>query len=156
MHQKPLLSIAIPTYNRAGFLENLFHNIMPQAKALEGMIEICISNNASSDNTSAMVMSFKDKYPDLIKYNENEKNLGYDRNILKAIELAVGEFIWTFGDDDLVREGGLNEVIKLIKKSSIEKTGLIFVRRQEYFIDKKTGEKIICCNTFQRTSRMSG
>lgn len=150
MQQKPLLSIAIPTYNRAGFLENLLHNIVPQAKALEGMIEICISNNASSDNTREMVMSFKDKYPDLIKYNDNEKNLGYDRNMLKAIELAVGEFIWTFGDDDLVREGGLNEVIKLIKESSIEKTGLIFVRREEYFVDKKTGEKIICCNTVDK------
>ena len=150
MPKKPLLSIAIPTYNRAGFLKNLLRQVVPQAKALGGLVEICISNNASSDTTREIIMSFKDAYPDLITYHENEKNLGYDRNILKAIELAVGEFIWTFGDDDLVKYGGLDEIIKLIKKSSIEKTGLIFVRREEYFIDKKNGEKIICCNTVDK------
>ncbi len=150
MAEKILLSIAIPTWNRAVSLESLLNNIFHQIKETKASVEVCISNNGSTDNTREVVMNFKDKYPYLIKYNENEKNLGFDINLLKAIEIASGQFIWTFGDDDLIIRGGLCEVIKLIKRVPAEKTGLIFIRREEYFINKKTGEKVVCCNTVDK------
>ena len=150
MNNKPLISIAIPTYNRAANLKNLLNCIALQVKKLGGLVEICISNNNSSDNTGEIVKSFQEKYPDLIKYNENKENLGPDRNILKVMEMSSGDFIWTFGDDDTIVENGINKVIEFLKKSPKENTGLIVVRREAYFIDKKTGKKIIYHNTLDK------
>jgi len=150
MNNKILLSIAIPTYNRAVSLEGLLNCIVPQAEKIKGGVEICISNNGSTDNTGEIVKSFQKKYPDLIKYNENKENLGFDRNFLKAIEMSEGSFIWTFGDDDNILENGTGEVIKFLKTISEENTGLIVVKREAYFFDSQTGKKIIYHNTLDK------
>ncbi len=150
MENNILLSIAIPTYNRAVCLEKLLNNILPQAKKIEEKIEICISNNGSTDNTREVVMKFAKEYPGLINYHENEKNLGIDKNVLLVIEMAVGQFMWTFGDDDTIIEGGLSEVVELIKKNSNEKTGLILIREEQFFIDHKTKERVVCLNTVDK------
>ncbi|MEK7658914.1 MAG: glycosyltransferase family 2 protein [Patescibacteria group bacterium] len=150
MENDILLSIAIPTWNRASCLNKLLDNIMPQAKALAGEVEICVSNNASSDNTREIVRVFIEKYPDLIKYNENKENIGADKNILLLIEMSQGDFVWLFGDDDLMANGGLNEVVNFIKKKGKEKTGLIILGIESYLTDKLTGEKIIFRNSVNK------
>lgn len=150
MKNKPLLSIAILTYNRAACLENLLNHIVPQAAKFRGEVEICISNNDSSDNTQEVVMSFKEKYPDLINYNKNEKNIGFDKNILKIIEISNGDFILTFGDDDSIADNGVEEVIEVVRKSNKENTGLITTRVESYFIDKQTGQRVVCGTTFDK------
>ena len=97
MAQK-LLSICIPTYNRESRLEKTIDNIISQALEFRDKVEICISDNASTDGTKKVITKFKEKYPDLVKYNVNEENLGYDRNLLKVVLMAKGRFAWTFGD----------------------------------------------------------
>lgn len=146
MENKILLNIAIPTCNRARFLENLLNNILPQVEKTEGEVQVCISDNGSTDNTQQVVMKFKERYPGLINYNKNPKNLGCDRNALKAIEMSQGDFVWLFGDDDLMADGGLGEVINFIKKNRREEIGLVFARTESYFIDKKTGKKVVLAN----------
>lgn len=141
MTQK-LLSICIPTYNRAGCLKRLLENIVPQILALEEYVEICISNNHSSDDTKDIVMIFREKYPDLIIYNENEKNIGFDRNLLKVISMAQGEFIWTFSDDDMIVEDGLKEIIEFIKKNEYQNVGGMAVKDSSYVFDLRTSKKI--------------
>lgn len=150
MNNKPLLSIAIPTYNRADCLENLLNCIMPQAVKLKGEVEICISDNNSADKTAEVATSFKAKFPGLIKYNRNKENLGFDKNILKIIEMSDGDFIWTFGDDDSIADNGLEEVIKVVKKSNKENMGLITTRVESYFIDKQTGQRIVIGSTLDK------
>ena len=103
MDNKIFLSIAILTYNRASSLENLLNNILPQAKISKEGVQVCISNNGSEDNTREVVAGFQKKYPDLIKYNENKENLGFDANMVKALEMSDGNFGWTFGDSSLYR-----------------------------------------------------
>lgn len=142
MTSKVLLTVAIPTYNRAALLENLLNNITFQLPGLQNKVQILISNNASSDNTREVAMRFKKKYPDLIKYNENETNLGYDRNILKLIFLSEGKFIWTFSDDDLMAEDGLKRVVNFITGLENKNIGGIVVKDVSYRIEKETGEKI--------------
>jgi len=150
MENDILLSIAIPTYNRADCLKNLLTNILPQAEKIEEGVQICISNNGSTDNTREVVMGFVEKYPGLIKYHENETNLGIDRNLLAIFKMADGQFNWTFGDDDIIVEGGIQEVVDLIKKHANEKTGLMFVREQQFFIDRQTKERVVCYDTVDK------
>lgn len=150
MNNKILLSIAVPTYNRASSLENFLNIVLPQARELKERVEICISDNNSTDNTREVVVKFREKYPDLIKYNKNEKNLGVDKNILLVIEMCEGDFIWTFGDDDSIEKNGLGEVANFIKNNCRKDTGLVVLRVKSYAIDKKTKEKIIFTNTLDK------
>ena len=148
MKDKILLSIAIPTYNRAPYLENLLNNILPQAIQSKERVEVCISNNGSTDNTREVVMNFKKKYPDLIQYNENKKNLGSDRNILKVMEMSRGDFVWLFGDDDSIILTGLKDVVSFIKKNCRENIALISLKMESYFIDEN-GKKTIYYSSFE-------
>lgn len=149
MNNKNFLSFAVPTYNRAGSLEKLFNNVLPQAREFKDEVEICVSNNGSTDNTREVVVSFKEKYPDLIiKYNENEKNLGVDANILKVVQMCQSDFIWTFSDDDYIAENGLDEVINFLKKNNKEDLGLVVLRVKSFIANKQTKEKKIFTTNF--------
>lgn len=151
MKKEILLNIAIPTYNRASCVEKLLNNIMPQVKEAPEAVEVCISDNGSADNTKEIVEKFKNKYPGFIKYSRNEKNLGVDVNIIKVLEMSEGSFTWLFGDDDVMAKNALNEVINFILKNQEEKIGLIFVKTESYYFDKKTNQKVIWSNKIDKS-----
>ncbi|MGZ5501491.1 MAG: glycosyltransferase family 2 protein [Nitrososphaeraceae archaeon] len=137
-----LLSICIPTYNRADYLKRLLDNIIPQILEYKEWVEVCISNNGSTDNTREIVFSFKETHPDLFKYNENEENLGFDRNVLKVVNMAEGEFVWTFSDDDLIVNNGFKEVIRFIIENKDKDMGGMVIKFSSYTEDLETGKKI--------------
>ena len=136
MGQK-LLSICIPTWNRASVLEKTLNNIVSQALEFKDKVEICISNNGSTDNTKEVVMKFKEKYPDLVKYNENEKNLGFDKNLLKVLEISQGHFAWTFSDDDSIVNNGLKEVINFLEHIKDKNVGVVLLNVQGSYFDEE-------------------
>jgi len=148
MSKQITLSICIPTFNRAYDLKNLLGKLIPQAVPLKDFVEICISNNASVDNTRNVVMNLVQKYPDLIRYNENSENLGFDRNLLKAVGMARGLLVWFFGDDDLIADNGLNEVVAFARKIDLNKVGLVVLRRESYFVEKDSRRRIVYSSTF--------
>lgn len=114
----PLLSICIPTYNRANLLDSALYSLMPQILDLGDTVELVVSDNCSPDNTADIV----DKYIQLgvpIRYYRNERNLGAAKNILLLCnELALGEFCWVLGDDDIVRPDGLMRISSVLLKHS--------------------------------------
>jgi len=148
----PLITIGIPTYNRSFFLKRSLYSIISQVTELEnGKVEICVSDNASIDNTGEIVDKFKEKYPSLIRYRRNKDNLGFDRNLLKVIDMAKGKFIWLFGDNDWMAEGSLVRVVKFIKEHDESIIGMIVCRRESYFVDVQTGEKVAYDVTIDET-----
>jgi glycosyltransferase involved in cell wall biosynthesis len=147
MNEKPLLTIAIPTYQRAGFLKNLLEVILPQAHAMHGMIQVCISDNGSNDNTREIVLDAKKTYGELIIYHEHKKNTGHDNNMLTVMEMSLGKFVWLLGDDDMIAPHGIEKVIYGIKNFCNEHTGLVIMSHQSYFIDEKTGQEVVYFET---------
>jgi len=114
----PLLSFCIPTYNRGLLLKETIESIINQTSSSNiALIEICISDNASTDETKAIINEIKNNTPIKIVYHINKENLGADRNYLKVIEIASGDFCWFMGSDDTVRPGALNRVIEELKKN---------------------------------------
>jgi abequosyltransferase len=103
MHYK--LSICIPTYNRAKFLPDLLNSILREVD-INNPVEICISDNASSDNTKDLIEEYRKRYPHIVYFCWSE-NMGFDRNLLKAVELARGEYCWLMGSDDIVESGSI-------------------------------------------------
>lgn len=101
MTNKILLSITIPTYNRANFLDASLRSICKSiCKSKRMDIEIVVLDNYSTDNTYEVVKKYS-KYA-FVRYIKNENNIGPDNNFKKAISLSRGKYVWIFGDDDLV------------------------------------------------------
>ena len=148
MEKEILLSIAIPTYNRAKSLENLLRGLLPQVKKREREVEICISDNGSEDSTREVVTNFENEYPGLLRYRTNEKNLGIDKNILLVMEMSRGEFIWTLGDDDTIAENAVEEIIEFTGHN--KNAGLIVMKEETYFIDTQTGQRTFYHSTLNK------
>ncbi|ACM20484.1 glycosyltransferase [Geotalea daltonii FRC-32] len=117
------LSFCIPTYNRAAYIEQTIESIADQITELRltDSVEICISDNASIDETDQLVYHFKQRYPSIkVIYSKNDYNIGADLNYLRAVELASGEYCWFMGSDDVLKPNSLNTIFDKLKvKSSI-------------------------------------
>lgn len=113
------LSICIPTYNRANYLPEAIESILEQiTDDIKDKVEICISDNASTDNTAEIVSRFQDKNICNITYHKNEENIGADRNFLKVIEIASGEYCWWLGSDDALEHDILSILLKKINDTN--------------------------------------
>ena len=118
-NRKYTLSICIPTFNRAEYLNDLLTCIFKQKRNIrnfENIIEVIISDNHSRDNTKLIVDRFSRKFNN-IKYFYNSSNIGMRRNLVKVAEYATGDYIWFFSDDDLMKSRAIKEVVSLIQKS---------------------------------------
>lgn len=121
------ISFCIPTYNRSEFLSTLIKSIVEQCHNRTD-IEICISDNASSDNTSKMIKDWAEKTHIPIIYKRNEINLGADKNILLAPTLASGKYCWLFGSDDKLFPGAIDYLDSFLEKDS----DIYLVERTEF------------------------
>ncbi len=106
------LSICIPTYNRPKQLPNCLNSIYLAKQKTNLDFEVCISDNGSNYDVREIVNEYKDKLS--ITLNVNNKNLGYQPNLLKVISISKGEFVWAIGDDDLLTLDSLQVVEKLL------------------------------------------
>ncbi|MBD2499571.1 glycosyltransferase family 2 protein [Anabaena azotica] len=113
-----LLTIAIPTYNRAALLEQQLSWLHQAIKGFESDCEIIISDNCSTDNTPEVVEKWQPIFSNTsFRAYRNSENLGLMRNITLCIEIAKGEYIWTVGDDDPIQERTLGYVITKINEN---------------------------------------
>lgn len=109
-----ILTIAIPTYNRAPFLEKSLERISSQIKGYENEIELLISDNCSSDHTHEVISKFVDRGVTL-RYNRNTTNIGMDGNFLYCFQNATAKYVWILGDDDYLMDGALPKLISIMK-----------------------------------------
>jgi abequosyltransferase len=113
--ERPLLTIAIPTYNRSEYLAQLLTALAPQL-AREPRVELLISDNASPDNTPDLINSFRAKGLSC-RYIRNETNIGSDANFLQCFKEAAGKYVWLVGDDDIIAPGSLGKITALLQSS---------------------------------------
>ena len=106
---RPLLTLAVPTFNRSRFLATFLAAIAPQLKG-ESRVEFLISDNASPDDTGELVRRYASQGLTL-RYIRNDTNVGADRNILQCFEQASGKYVWICGDDDVVEPTGLERLL---------------------------------------------
>ena len=117
MNHTPLLSICVPTYQRAALLRIMLQTLMPQASALGTLVEVCIADNASTDDTAKVVAASTADSPGvMVRYHRRDENLGAIRNVVRCVlEQATGEFVWAMGDDDLLTPGALHRMIDALR-----------------------------------------
>jgi glycosyltransferase involved in cell wall biosynthesis len=93
----PLVTVAIPTYNRAAHFLPLA--LRAACNQTYQNLEILVSDNASKDTTAELVASFGDHR---IRYHRHSENLGASGNFNFCIQQARGEYISLLMDDDSI------------------------------------------------------
>ena len=112
----PVLTIAIPTRNRAKFLQKNLDGIIEQIEKLpRDIAEIFVSNNASTDGTDKILSEYASRYK-FFRYVTQSKNLGANRNFYTVLKEACGEYVWLLGDDDAIVETCITSILSDIKK----------------------------------------
>ena len=94
--EKPLVTIAIPTFNRRSLLERTLNSVLGQSY---NNLEIIVSDNASTDDTRAYLESITDAR---VKKLYSEKNVGMVRNWDKCLDNAHGAYFLLISDDDML------------------------------------------------------
>ncbi|PQA90537.1 Glycosyltransferase involved in cell wall bisynthesis [Chryseobacterium piscicola] len=122
MDKQKLLSICIPTYNRADILNRTLRSLTTNPDYNPDLIEIVISDNCSTDNTKEVVAM----YPD-IKYYCNDENIK-DYNFTKAIEYGTAKYVRLFNDTLLFNFGELECMLRTIKKYEKANVNLFFYK----------------------------
>ena len=105
----PLLTIAIPTFNRCELLKQSLDSLLVQIPD-DGTVELFVSDNACTDETRAVIEEYRKKYPRL-QHIRNQTNVGPDGNFLQCYERAAGKYVWIFSDDDLLCPGALDGIL---------------------------------------------
>ena len=74
-----LLSICIPTWNRKERLKRLLERIASEAKGLEHEVEVCVSDNGSTDGTRDFLETLVAKGPLSARFHFNKAKISSAR-----------------------------------------------------------------------------
>jgi glycosyltransferase involved in cell wall biosynthesis len=115
MSSQPLLTIAIPTWNRAESLRVALQLLLPQMRRTGDRVQLVLSDNASDDATPEIAAEFKKAFPDVnFISNRNATNLGFMGNLRACRALSTGRYFWLLSDDDYVIDGALEYIVRCL------------------------------------------
>lgn len=126
------ISICIPQYNRIEYLIKSLDELQNQSYS---DFEVVISDDCSQDDTILLIQEYvkSSKYP--ITYFRFGQNQGYDRNLRKSIELAIGDYCFVLGNDDTLSNSQvLYDLKDFLDKNNFPDIG--FCNYHEYSNDK--------------------
>lgn len=109
-----VLTIAIPTYNRAAKLQAQLDRLLPQ---LTPDVQLCVFDNASTDNTRAVVELFLSKG---VFYRCAAFNGGFGRNFLRCFEECQSAWLWILSDDDPVLPDAVEKLLQNVKNCTAD------------------------------------
>ncbi|MEC4813804.1 MAG: glycosyltransferase family 2 protein [Scytonema sp. PMC 1069.18] len=121
-----LLTIAIPTFNRAELLDKQLAWIAQAIKGFESECEIFVSDNCSPDKTQEIIEKWQTILSQItFRSHRNSENIGVMRNIIHCVKSATTKYVWTIGDDDPIEDRAVPFVINKLKQH--EDLGLLFL-----------------------------
>src|SRR6478735_9119128 len=121
-----LLSICIPTYNRAKSLDKTIRSIVQQKKFSETSdVEIVIADNCSDDSTEEVVQKYIGIYGDKIRYFRNSENIGA-ANIERVLSYGKGVFLKLNNDTLEHTDCSLNKISEVVYQNKNNKNILFF------------------------------
>ena len=111
------VSVCLPTYNGADYIEEALRSILNQTYQ---DFELLVVDDGSTDATLDIVQSFSDPR---IQVHRNPERLGIPVNWNRCLELASGEFVCVFHQDDVMLPDNLERKVQLL--STDETVGFV-------------------------------
>jgi glycosyltransferase involved in cell wall biosynthesis len=119
----PLVSVAMPTFNRPEYLRRALEGVVAQTY---NNLEILVGDNGNSDITREIVESFNDPR---ITYIGREKNLGMALNVVSLFKQGRGDYFCVLADDDFWGEQFIAKLVTALEQNP--KAGMAF---SDYFV----------------------
>ncbi len=111
----PLVTIAIPTFNRAAYLVEAIESALAQTY---GNIEVLISNNASTDNTPSVIRSAVEADKRVRSLTQTH-NIGMVGNWNACLEAAQGRYFLLLSDDDVLEPDAVGLLVTGLAASQV-------------------------------------
>jgi hypothetical protein len=105
----PLITIGIPTRNRASLVMNCVASALAQTYR---NIEVLVCDNASSDDTVARLKSISDTR---LRVVSNPVDIGMVKNFARCVEEARGDYLVLASDDNILDCGFLEKCVWLVR-----------------------------------------
>ena len=139
----PLLSIAMPTRNRARLFERALASVIAAAAIVADDVEVTVSDGSDNDATGHVVERLLGDWPGGYQYVRNRPMLPLVDNMNRAAELAGGVWVMQLDDDDYLLPGAGAAIIDTIRRAGPDEQVLMFgvqivdadgvVRREQVF-----------------------
>ncbi len=120
----PLVTIVIPNYNYGKYLRQCFNSVIAQTYE---NIEICFSDNNSTDNSWSIAQEYQEKYPGVMNISRNRKNFGVAANWLNCTESIKGKYYVQLCSDDAMMPTFVEKCVNVLEKYN--ETGFALVHR---------------------------
>lgn len=111
----PKISVIVPVYNVAKYLERCLESILSQS--FKDFEIICV-NDGSTDNSLEILQQYAKKDKRIKIINQKNSGAGYSRNI--GINAALGNYLSFIDADDWIDELFLEKVYHLAEVSSAD------------------------------------
>ena len=95
---KTLISVIIPSYNRANTVGQTIESIVNQQ--VDANVEIVIGDDCSTDNAREVLLDYKEKYPNIIRLFFWKENMGLGANWASCVKECRGKYICNCDNDD--------------------------------------------------------
>ncbi|MEM6698951.1 MAG: glycosyltransferase, partial [Bacteroidota bacterium] len=117
VNQTPLISIIVPNYNHARFLEQRLESIFQQTIQ---DFEVILLDDASTDGSLSILQDYRRKYPQVAHLLVNKSNTGSPfQQWEKGINLARGQYIWIAESDDWAEATFLEKLLPLVQQKGV-------------------------------------
>ncbi|NOR71688.1 MAG: glycosyltransferase [Methylomarinum sp.] len=110
--RQPLVSIILPTYNRATLLPKAITSILTQTHR---HLELIVIDDNSIDNTQEIIHSFNDPR---IQYYKNSTNLKLPRALNHGFSKAKGDYLTWTSDDNVFSTEAIEKMLATLEESN--------------------------------------
>lgn len=145
---KPFLQFSIPTWNRQREVEVCVRSIASQIAAQVRSVTILVQDDCSTDGTKASIEALQREFPGLIEYRCTEKRIDYSVAFKTLFEASEAEWVWTFGDDDMLLEGALARMLPVLTETDCEMIHCVEKGREAGSGKMARGKLLAMCNMF--------
>lgn len=116
MIQRPVISVAMCTYNGERYLSEQLESIAEQTLLPD---ELVVCDDESTDATLEILEAFSRKADFPVRIDRNAKKLGVTRNFEKALSLCRGRYIFLADQDDIWLKNKIRSLIDIIGRHEI-------------------------------------
>lgn len=142
----PLLSVAIPAYNRPEWFERALRSIMTLPPAEQKYLEIVVSDDSTKPDCQEIFNACMAEWLGPRRYVSNSPSLGMAGNWNNCAHIAIGEFVLILHDDDYLEPDGPESILVALRENG-EYRALLFgvnvvipqerIKKRQHFKEKR-------------------
>jgi glycosyltransferase involved in cell wall biosynthesis len=113
----PKVSVIMPVYNSEKYISEAIHSVLDQTYQ---DFELIIVDDGSTDNTSSIVTSFQEKYPQKVMVIIHQKNQGVSQARNTAIKYSQGKYLMFADADDIQIDNRFELTMEKLEKNKVD------------------------------------